>query len=320
MRNYGRVETSIWYSKKFHSYSDDGKLLWFYLITSPHSNAAGCYVLPIGYVMTDLKWSAERAEETLSELFRKGSIYRCETTNLTVIRGWWDHNAIENPNVAKSILALFERLPRNSRAFPIAINDLLERGGKFVEPFRNRFETLSEPFLNQDPDPDPDPIQEISSCSLSDPKKGRVPNSAENANADSEDPEQPVLIETKPAESPAQRATRIAQAKLLTDAVEIWNARCSVFGFSTVTRLHEQRKRRLAACLRQLDQDLNRWREFCTRVGASADLRGEKNARGWKANFDYVIREDVFTRITEGAYDDKGKGRAPASQPRRPVV
>lgn len=110
-REFGRLKTVMWQRPKFHALSDDGKMLWLYLISCPHGNAIGVFVCSLGYMMSDLKWQPERLLETVSELLAKGFIQRDDTFDLIVINGWWDHNTIENPNVATGALKTFEALP-----------------------------------------------------------------------------------------------------------------------------------------------------------------------------------------------------------------
>jgi hypothetical protein len=54
MDRYSNVHTRMWYAKDFKELDDEEKLLFIYLITSPHSNSAGYYRLPLGYVSSDL--------------------------------------------------------------------------------------------------------------------------------------------------------------------------------------------------------------------------------------------------------------------------
>ena len=50
MRLYGRIETSFWQNEKVQRLSDGGRMLYLYLLTCPHGNSVGCFVLHDGYI------------------------------------------------------------------------------------------------------------------------------------------------------------------------------------------------------------------------------------------------------------------------------
>lgn len=67
-----------------------------------------------------------------------------------------------------------------------------------------------------------------------------------------------------------------------------------------------QRKSRIPARLRDCG-GLEGWKVALEKVRASPYLLGEVN--GWKADLDFVLREDKFTKIMEGGFDDRKKPR-----------
>ena len=69
MRDYGKIYTSLWRSRKFTSLeSDDAKLLYLYLHTCAHANMVGCFILPDGYATADLEWDTTRYRHALDTL------------------------------------------------------------------------------------------------------------------------------------------------------------------------------------------------------------------------------------------------------------
>ena len=71
---YQKVYTQIWNDEKFRKLSERGKSLFLYLLTAPHSNLIGCYVLRKGYVMEDLEWTSEGLNKALNEVLTEGLI------------------------------------------------------------------------------------------------------------------------------------------------------------------------------------------------------------------------------------------------------
>jgi hypothetical protein len=78
---------------------------------------------------------------------------------------------------------------------------------------------------------------------------------------------------------------------------------------STVTKLPKAQKltngRRQHAAQRLKDEpDLDIWRDAILRLEASSFATGA-NDRGWRADFDFLLRPDTLTRIREGKYDNR---------------
>lgn len=153
MRQYGKLETGYWRNPKIRPLSERSRFLMAYLLSCPHGNSVGCFVLPIEYICADMQWDAETVSKLVSELVSKGLIERDEASCLTRIKGWWGHNSIENLNVAKAALKAMRQLPRGG-VFSNAVKALNEFNNKFVNVLRNEFDDV---FRNIEPEPEPEP-------------------------------------------------------------------------------------------------------------------------------------------------------------------
>jgi hypothetical protein len=65
---YSRIDRKVWYSRTFNKLDLDGKFLWFYILSNPHGNSAGYYVLAPSYAAADLKWPVKRFTKSLKEV------------------------------------------------------------------------------------------------------------------------------------------------------------------------------------------------------------------------------------------------------------
>ena len=161
MRDYGKVHSTFWTSPTTAPLSDDARMLGLYLLTCPHANALGCFRLPDGYVMEDLRWSKERVSKGFAELFRNGFANRCETTFWVLIPAHLKFNPPENPNQIKSISRLACQVPGNA-SIALDLKTVLEQHIKTAdEPAKrdvleaikrlevNPSETVPKPFRNQ---------------------------------------------------------------------------------------------------------------------------------------------------------------------------
>lgn len=111
MRDYGKVHTRFWLSPETLTWSDDAKLLYLYLLSSPHCNLLGCFRLPLGYLSEDLQWQPERLLAALAELSEAKRIIRCQPSGWTFLCDFLTQNPIENPNQGKAAWRLLADVP-----------------------------------------------------------------------------------------------------------------------------------------------------------------------------------------------------------------
>lgn len=160
MRDYGKVQTSFWTSSTTRAMSEDGRALALYLLTSPHSNQIGCFRLPDGYAADDMQWPAERVSEGFAELSRNGFATRDKGSSWVFIRLFLKWNSIENPNQGASAAKLFRMVPDGIPQKRELARALREFAPKFPADALNGFETLPEPFRNQEQEQEREQEQE----------------------------------------------------------------------------------------------------------------------------------------------------------------
>jgi hypothetical protein len=165
---YIRIATKFWQDEKARRLSDDAKLLYLYVLTSPHSNMAGYYVLPKPYVVYDLQWLPERLDKALAELLHQGLIKYCKRSDVVLIPNFLKYNPIQNQNQAKGAARRVAELPSNT---------LREDFRTVLERYAEQFvEWFTEWFANTDTDTDTDTVTgEIGTC---------APDGAQDENGD----------------------------------------------------------------------------------------------------------------------------------------
>lgn len=166
-RKYGKIEAGFWQSHKIRGLPDQSKLLLIYLFSCQHGNSIGCFVLPIGYIESDLGWSRKQVLEHLSILVSKRLIERCETTFLTWIRGWWGHNSIDNGKMAHAVNETIRSLPHSTSVFRNFIKDLALYIAKSGKRYLDSLDTSSDTgietgtdTIEPEPEPEPEPERE----------------------------------------------------------------------------------------------------------------------------------------------------------------
>ena len=149
---YSKVFVKIWHSKDFRTLSEEGKMIFLYLLTSPHRNMGGFYYLPLPYLCFDVGLDEERVSKAFEELTDKDMALYDYNTQVVLIKKWFCYNPIENENQAKGLNKQLAEVPK-SRLFEPFI-DCVKKHCKYTEtilkgfdiPFRNPSETLSKPY------------------------------------------------------------------------------------------------------------------------------------------------------------------------------
>lgn len=107
MRDYSKVSTTIWRSQKFKELGGDDRSekLYFYMLTNPHVNSAGCYDLPEGYALEDLKkWNSIAYREAIADLQTANLIAYDRAENTVLVINWLAHNPPTNAKHAINML------------------------------------------------------------------------------------------------------------------------------------------------------------------------------------------------------------------------
>lgn len=132
MRTYGKVKIAFWEDERIISTDDSTRLLALYCKTGKHSNAIGCYRLPLGYIQTDLGWNEDKARTCLQNLVGLGLLMYDEEAQFLFIPDYLEENPIENSRVGKMCVALVDAAMRSAKLFPHLIKALRPHKHRFI--------------------------------------------------------------------------------------------------------------------------------------------------------------------------------------------
>jgi len=149
MSRYTTVESIIWHDEKFRSLPEDARMLFLYLLTSPHSNMLGIFYLPKLYACSDLQWEPERYQRGIDTL--------CDTLLIEVdkdivwIKNYLKHNLIKGPKQITGAVNRLMTLPDTKLIGPFMKNlekHLLEDDLRlfkklYTKPYEYPSDTLS---------------------------------------------------------------------------------------------------------------------------------------------------------------------------------
>jgi hypothetical protein len=184
-RDYGKVRSQFWDDDALRELSIEANYLALYLLTSRHTNAIGCFRLPIAYILNDTRLDAAALERALAELRQAGYALPCERVPWIYIPNFLRHNQPENPNVWRKCVKELEALLGGITAADTIASELIAMAGEErmskegsrnriseeeiarVQRYRNGIETVSNrltPLPCPSPKPIPEPIQNQSSA------------------------------------------------------------------------------------------------------------------------------------------------------------
>lgn len=132
MRIYGKVKITFWDDDRIKKLPDAAKLLALYCLTCEHSNAIGCFRLPLGYIETDLGWDKTKAQAALTELITSGFALYDEASAYLLMPRYLEHNPIENSRVGKMCVGLINAAMRSREIFPALWQALQSQRHRFA--------------------------------------------------------------------------------------------------------------------------------------------------------------------------------------------
>jgi hypothetical protein len=115
----------MWKSKSFRKLCTEEKLLYLYLLTSPHQTSAGVHELPEAYACADLNWQPEEYRKWSGRLVRAGVIRVDAETDEVLIEDWFEDNPPMNKNHFIGACRLVEKV--KSEALRRLAKEALER-------------------------------------------------------------------------------------------------------------------------------------------------------------------------------------------------
>lgn len=285
---YQALWSKAWIDERFSGLSDAAKLLFLYIMSSPHSNSIGLFLLPKKYIECDLNWDGKRLAEPFAELLRERLILYDEPTRLILVVNHLKYNPIQNENQSKAAVNIVNSLPR----IPIEFSGILERLAKpFHKPLRERLqERLQERFGEGYAYP------ETKTKTLNRNKNflsGTSVPSSSSADADS-DPQAP-----EPDSDNGKKSRPDCPVSKIVDSYHTNLPEFSQVKFIDKTTRANVRNRWAEDPARW---DLDWWGGLFQYIGESDFLSGRKT--DFKASFNWIMGPKNFTKILNGAYNN----------------
>lgn len=114
MSRYRKVDPRIWNDAKFRSLNDQGKLIFFFLLTHPHMTAIGAMRATLPGLAAEIGWTEKALREAFLDVSSKGMAMHDESASFVWLPKFIKYNQPESPNVVKAWVHALEMLPECS--------------------------------------------------------------------------------------------------------------------------------------------------------------------------------------------------------------
>ena len=150
MAKYRKIDPRIWNDLKFRQLSDNGKLVFFMLLTHPHMTAVGAMRATIQGLAAEIGWSEKAFREAFGEGLKKGMVKVDFEASFLWIPNFIKYNQPESPNVVTAWVKALEDLPECPLFYQLIqyVKDYLK---DYSEGFRKPFKIpFAQPSPNQE--------------------------------------------------------------------------------------------------------------------------------------------------------------------------
>jgi len=189
---YTCIYREIWSEDRFLALSDLGRMVYFYVLTTPLGNGLGCFRAGISAMAEDMglpqKAFAKAFREGSDEAFGDPLYLYDETHKVVFIPKYLNRNPSNNPNVLKSLGKEYIKIPDSPlkeqcfnmvKAFAEGLGEAFAKA--FAEAFPKAPGTYCpSPRPCPSPSPRPDSSKEESNTPHTPRKQGRVPQYTED--------------------------------------------------------------------------------------------------------------------------------------------
>ena len=121
--SYGRISEAYWHDDVIRALTEPARYFMLYLMSCPHGNRLGLFVLAPAYAAEDLDcedspWDGAKVVSILQELVDKGRILWDRPARMVFVRYYLRHNVLLNGSVVKAPSTTSPRYLRASSSAP----------------------------------------------------------------------------------------------------------------------------------------------------------------------------------------------------------
>ena len=281
MRDYAKISTTLWRSKKFRSVTDEARLFYLYLHTCSHVNSVGCFILPMGYIKADLGWNEDAINKAIDSLSKAYLIGFDHSEEIVRIVDYNKHDPFTNPKHAMGAIKIALSIP-DCEEKTILLRELLQ--DKYAadnEDLIKALHRVSKAYRNPEPEPEPEPEPNNTHAS-SDEQAG------DDQSGKSQIPRNPNCPVQQIIDAYRRCAPNLIQPRIVPDAVK-----------SQISGRWRQSEKH---------QNIEFWERFFGYCNELPLLTGgvpkRDGSKPFRAGIEWIFNATNFAKIVNGNYED----------------
>lgn len=302
MARYRKIDTRIWNDRKFRELDDKSKLAFFLVLTHPDTNQLGMLrSRPVALAM-ELGWHPDVMSDAILTLCRMDMLMVDDKAGFIFIPNFLKYNPPNGPNAVKGWAGLIDLMPEC---------DLLSRALVYLKP---TIFGLSEGVRSAIPDDVKNAISHAIQDGITDDKEMPSRIQEQEQEQDISITSNDVIVETAVSDPPASESEKVEKPKtgidcpyqkIIADYNEILGPYLGMCQKLTPTR-QKAVQARWRDCMKDgdfktQDEGIAYFRSYFEYIKTCDFLMGN-NGRDWRADFDWIFKQQNYTKICEGKY------------------
>ena len=304
MARYRKIDTRIWNDRKFRELDDKSKLAFFLVLTHPDTNQLGMLRSRSVALAMELGWHTDVMSDAILTLCRMGMLMVDDKAGFIFIPNFLKYNTPNGPNAVKGWAGLIDLMPEC---------DLLTHALISLKPL---ISGLSEGTRCAIPDDIKDAISHAIQDGIKDAEKmpSRIQEQEQEQEQDISITSNDVIVETAVSDPPVSESEKVEKPKtgidcpyqkIIADYNEILGPYLGMCQKLTPTR-QKAVQARWRDCMKDgdfktQDEGIAYFKRYFEYIKTCDFLMGN-NGRDWRADFDWIFKQQNYTKICEGKY------------------
>lgn len=302
MARYRKIDTRIWNDRKFRELDDKSKLAFFLVLTHPDTNQLGMLRSRSVALAMELGWHPDVMSDAILTLCQMGMLMVDEKAGFIFIPNFLKYNPPNGPNAVKGWAGLIDLMPECN---------LLTYALSHLKP---AISGLSEGVRSAIPDDIKDAISHAIPDDIKDANETASRIQEQEQEQDISITSNDVIVETAVSDPPASESEKVEKTKtgidcpyqkIIADYNEILGPYLGMCQKLTPTR-QKAVQARWRDCMKDGDfktqeDGIAYFRRYFEYIKTCDFLMGN-NGRDWRADFDWIFKQQNYTKICEGKY------------------
>lgn len=302
MARYRKIDTRIWNDRKFRELDDKSKLAFFLVLTHPDTNQLGMLRSRSVALAMELGWQPDAMSDAIQTLCQMGMLMVDEKAGFIFIPNFLKYNPPNGPNAVKGWAGLIDLMPECN---------LLTYALSHLKPAISR---LSEGVRSAIPDDIKDAISHAIPDDIKDANETASSIQEQEQEQDISITSNDVIVETAVSDPPVSESEKVEKPKtgidcpyqeIIADYNEILGPYLGMCQKLTPTR-QKAVQARWRDCMKDgdfktQDEGIAYFRRYFEYIKTCDFLMGN-NGRDWRADFDWIFKQQNYTKICEGKY------------------